>query len=57
MPGCSSPRAAGCLGPNLRIPLLADRNMNVAPEYGCLIEEKGVTFRTSYLIDPKGDLR
>lgn len=57
MPGCSSPRTAGCLGPNLRIPLLADHNMNVAPEYGCLIEEKGFTFRTSYLIDPKGDLR
>jgi len=51
------PRAAGGLGPNLRIPLLADRNMNVAREYGCLIEDKGITFRASYLIDPKGVLR
>jgi len=51
------PRAAGGLGPNLRIPLLADRNMNVAREYGCLIEDKGITFRGSYLIDPKGVLR
>lgn len=31
--------------------------MNVAREYGCLIEDKGITFRGSYLIDPKGVLR
>jgi len=48
------PCAAGDLGPNLRIPLLVDRNMNVARASGCLIEDKGVTFRASYLIDPKG---
>ncbi|KAH8978119.1 2-cysteine peroxiredoxin [Lactarius hatsudake] len=48
-------RSAGGLGPDLRIPLLADRNMRVAREYGCLIEDKGITFRASYLIDPKGD--
>lgn len=51
------PRAAGGLGPSLRIPLLADRNMCVARDYGCLIEDKGITFRASYLIDPKGVLR
>ncbi len=51
------PRAAGGLGPDLRIPLLADRNMRVAGDYGCLIAEKGITFRASYLIDPKGVLR
>jgi peroxiredoxin (alkyl hydroperoxide reductase subunit C) len=28
------PRAAGGLGPNVRIPLLADRNMSVAREMG-----------------------
>ncbi|KAH9033818.1 2-cysteine peroxiredoxin [Lactarius pseudohatsudake] len=50
-------RSAGGLGPDLRIPLLADRNMRVAREYGCLIEDKGITFRASYLIDPKGILR
>ena len=49
----AAPRRRG-LGPNLRIPLLADRNMNVAREYGCLIEDKGVTFRASYWIDPEG---
>ena len=51
------PRTEGGLGPNLRIPLLADRNMRVAREYRCLIEDKGITFRVSYLIDPKGVLR
>ena len=50
-------RSAGGLGPNLRIPLLADRNMRVARDYGCLIEDKGITFRASYLIDPQGVLR
>jgi alkyl hydroperoxide reductase subunit AhpC len=50
-------RSAGGLGPNLSIPLLADRNMRVARDYGCLIEDKGITFRASYLIDPQGVLR
>ena len=31
--------------------------MNVAREYGCLIENKGIALRASYLIDPKGTLR
>ena len=56
MPGAAAPRPGG-LGPNLRIPLLADRNIRVAHEYGCLIEDKGITFRASYLIHPKGVLR
>ncbi|KAI9433191.1 peroxiredoxin [Lactarius indigo] len=43
-------RSAGGLGPNLSIPLLADRNMHVAGEYG-------IKFRASYLINPKGVLR
>ncbi|KAH9058957.1 2-cysteine peroxiredoxin, partial [Lactarius deliciosus] len=50
-------RSAGGLGPDLRIPLLADRNMRIARDYGCLIENKGITFRASYLVDPKGILR
>lgn len=37
--------------------MLADRNMRVARDYGCLIEDKGITFRASYLVDPKGALR
>jgi peroxiredoxin (alkyl hydroperoxide reductase subunit C) len=51
------PRTAGGLGPDLRIPLLADRSMGVARQYGCLIEDKGIALRASYLIDPKGVLR
>jgi alkyl hydroperoxide reductase subunit AhpC len=31
--------------------------MRVARDYGCLIEEKGIALRASYLIDPKGVLR
>jgi alkyl hydroperoxide reductase subunit AhpC len=31
--------------------------MRVARDYGCLIEDKGITFRASYLIDPNGTLR
>jgi len=56
-PWSQQPRTAGGLGPNLCLPLLADRNMGVAREYGCLIEDKGISFRASYLIDPKGVLR
>ena len=49
----AAPRRRG-LGPNLRIPLLADRDMNITREYGCLIEDKGVTFRATYWVDPEG---
>jgi hypothetical protein len=31
--------------------------MRVARDYGCLIEDKGIALRASYLIDPKGVLR
>jgi peroxiredoxin (alkyl hydroperoxide reductase subunit C) len=31
--------------------------MGVTREYGCLIEDKGVTLRASYLSDPKAVLR
>ena len=43
----------GVLGPDLRV-LPADYKMRVAREYGCLV---GVTFRTNYLINPKGVLQ
>ena len=44
-------RNAGGLEPNLCIPLLVDRDMRVARDCGCLIEDKGITLRASYLID------
>jgi alkyl hydroperoxide reductase subunit AhpC len=50
-------RSAGGLGANLCILLLADCSMRVASEYGCLIKDEGITFRASYLTDPKGVLR
>jgi len=31
--------------------------MRVARDYRCLIEDKGIALRASYLIDPKGVLR
>ena len=30
--------------------------MNIVREYGCLIRDTLITFRASYLIDPKGAL-
>jgi alkyl hydroperoxide reductase subunit AhpC len=51
------PRTTGGLGPNLHIPLLADRSTQLARSYGCLIPDKGIALRASYLIDPKGVLR
>jgi alkyl hydroperoxide reductase subunit AhpC len=37
--------------------LQAAGNMRVARDHGCLIKEKGITFRASYLVDPKRILR
>ncbi|THH15463.1 hypothetical protein EW146_g5024 [Bondarzewia mesenterica] len=50
-------RKDGGLGPDLKLPLVADRNMRIARDYGVLIEEKGVALRGLFLIDPKGVLR
>ncbi|KAI0067420.1 thioredoxin-like protein [Artomyces pyxidatus] len=53
----AQPRGEGGLGPNLHLPLLADKSMSISRSYGCLVEEKGISLRASYLIDPKGILR
>ena len=50
-------RKDGGLGPNLKLPLIADRNMKISRDYGVLIEEDGVALRGLFLIDPKGTLR
>ena len=50
-------RKAGGLGPNLKLPLVADRSMRIARDYGVLIEDKGVALRGLFLVDPKGVLR
>ncbi|KAF4588067.1 peroxiredoxin family protein [Pleurotus pulmonarius] len=51
------PRKQGGLGPDLRLPLVADRNMQISRDYGVLIEEEGIALRGLFLIDPKGTLR
>ncbi|TFK38495.1 peroxiredoxin [Crucibulum laeve] len=50
-------RKEGGLGPDLKLPLIADRNMQISRDYGVLLEEEGVALRGLFLIDPKGILR
>merc|ERR1712168_1738859 len=49
-------RKQGGLG-EMKIPLLADKNLDIARRYGCLIEEDGIALRGLYIIDAKGILR
>ncbi|KAL4071893.1 thioredoxin-like protein [Scleroderma yunnanense] len=51
------PRKQGGIGPNLQLPLIADRNMQISREYGVLIEEAGIALRGLFIIDPKGIVR
>ena len=53
----SQPRNQGGLGPDLKLPLIADRNMSISRDYGVLIEEEGIALRGLFIIDPKGILR
>ncbi|KAG5643075.1 Peroxiredoxin-2 [Asterophora parasitica] len=53
----TQPRKEGGLGPDLKLPLIADRNTKIARDYGVLIEEEGIALRGLFLIDPKGILR
>uniref|UniRef100_T1JIV7 thioredoxin-dependent peroxiredoxin n=1 Tax=Strigamia maritima TaxID=126957 RepID=T1JIV7_STRMM len=47
------PRKEGGLG-DMKIPILADLNKNIARNYGVLIEEAGIALRGLFLIDPNG---
>ncbi|KAJ8517891.1 hypothetical protein ONZ45_g4997 [Pleurotus djamor] len=51
------PRKQGGLGPDLKLPLVADRSMQISRDYGVLIEESGIALRGLFLIDPNGTLR
>lgn len=51
------PRKEGGIGPDLKLPLIADRNMNISKDYGVLIEEEGIALRGLFIIDPKGIVR
>ncbi|KLO09685.1 peroxiredoxin [Schizopora paradoxa] len=52
-----TPRKEGGLGPDLKLPLVADKNMKISADYGVLIEEEGIALRGLFIIDPKGILR
>ena len=49
-------RKMGGLG-DMKIPLLADKTMEIAKNYGVLKEDDGVAFRGLFIIDDKGNLR
>lgn len=53
----TQPRKQGGLGPDLKLPLIADKNQKIARDYNVLIEEEGIALRGLFLIDPKGTLR
>ena len=42
---------------DLKYPLAADPNHQVAREYGVLIEEEGVALRGLFIINPEGELQ
>eukprot|EP01100_Stratorugosa_tubuloviscum_P002485 TRINITY_DN157_c1_g1_i1.p1 TRINITY_DN157_c1_g1~~TRINITY_DN157_c1_g1_i1.p1 ORF type:complete len:196 (-),score=102.53 TRINITY_DN157_c1_g1_i1:91-678(-) len=52
----NTPRKEGGIG-RLNIPLLADVTKKIGRDYGCLIEEAGITARGLYVISDKGILR
>ena len=41
----------------MQIPMLADLTHQISKDYGCLIEDEGIAFRATYIIDDKGTLR
>ena len=51
------PRKQGGIGPDLQLPLVADRNMRISREYGVLIEDEGIALRGLFIIDPQGIIR
>lgn len=52
----NTPRKQGGLG-EMKIPLLADKSMKIARDYGVLDEETGVPFRGLFIIDGAQNLR
>merc|ERR1711937_560887 len=53
---CEKDRKHGGLG-QMKIPLLADKNMAISKAYGVLKEDEGLSFRGLFIIDDKGNLR
>ncbi|KAK6737412.1 hypothetical protein RB195_019862 [Necator americanus] len=52
----NTPRKHGGLG-EMKIPILADTNHQIAKDYGVLKEDEGIAYRGLFIIDPKGILR
>lgn len=52
----NTPRKEGGLG-TMKIPLLADKSMEVAKAYGVLKDDEGIAFRGLFVIDGKQNLR
>lgn len=52
----NTPRKQGGLG-EMKIPLLADKNLEIARTYGTLKEDEGIAFRGLFIIDDRGNLR
>ncbi|KAL5017068.1 hypothetical protein ScPMuIL_006657 [Solemya velum] len=52
----NTPRKQGGLG-NMKIPLLADKNLEISKAYNVLKEDEGIAFRGLFIIDSKGNLR
>lgn len=52
----NTPRKQGGLG-NMKIPLLADKTMEISRAYGVLKEDDGISFRGLFITDDKGNLR
>ncbi|KAK0432951.1 peroxiredoxin [Armillaria borealis] len=53
----NQPQKEGGLGPNLKLPLIADKNMSISHDYGVLLEDEGIALCDLFIIDPKGILR
>ncbi|KAH9938746.1 thioredoxin-like protein, partial [Epithele typhae] len=53
----TSPCKQGGLGPDLRLPLIADRNVSISLDCGVLIEDEGIALRSLFITDPKGIFR
>ncbi len=52
----NTPRNKGGLG-NVKYPLVADLNKNIARSYGVLLEEAGIALRGLFIIDKEGIVR
>ncbi|KAH9914677.1 uncharacterized protein BXZ73DRAFT_54759, partial [Epithele typhae] len=53
----TSPHKHCSLGPDLKLPLLADRNTSISRDYSILIKDKGIALHGLFITDPNSILR